>query len=124
MKKLFVVLMAIVTLLTVASCKKDEEVTDYGTAVAGVYTGKLMYGTQTVEDAYVVTITRISSTVVSMYANFLNGSANFNVSKNGSVYSLVSETEYNITSTVSGNQLTVSYLTVGDLMFTFSGKKD
>ena len=126
MKKIVVLLLALATILPIASCKKDNtETSDYATAVSGVYTGKLLYGTETVKDAYVVTLSRISSTVVSMSADFLDGDVtNFNVTKSGNTYSLSSESVYNITTTVSGKQLNISYLTTGGYMFSFSGTKD
>lgn len=127
-KSLILALVGAACLFLTASCDKEEgqSSTDFGRAVAGVYTGKLLYGTEIIEDAYVVRLNRVSSTVVTMYADFFGDdlSANFNISKDGNVYSLYSATVYNMTTTVSGKQMTLNYLTTGGNMYTFSGAKD
>lgn len=130
MKRFVALFLALATAMTVLSCEvvnPDPEPVindDYGTIVSGVYTGKLHYGTETIEDAYVVRISRVSKTVVTMTAEFLDGSANFNVTKTGETYTLSSETVYNINTTIAGKQIHISYLTTGGYMFTFSGVKD
>lgn len=126
MKKLLsYAVLACFAVLSVLACSKDDSVpTDDSSAVAGVYTGKLLYGTDVIEDAYVVSINKISSNVVSVSADFLDGSMNFNVQKTSSGYNLVSETIYNIQMTVSGKTLTVNYQTTGGYMFTFQGIRD
>jgi rhs element vgr protein len=107
------------------SCSKDiDSPSDDSAAVAGVYTGQLMYGTEVTEDAYVVSVTKISSNVVSVHADFFDGSVNFNVQKTASGYNLVSSTVYNIQITVYGNMMTINYTTTGGYMLTFQGKRD
>lgn len=123
-KWLWYAVLACATMLSVLACTKDSEYSDDASAVAGVYTGKLLYGTSVVEDAYVISVGRISSSVVSVTADFLNGSMNFNVQKTSSGYNLVSETIANIQMTVSGKALTVNYQTTGGYMFTFQGTRD
>ena len=131
MKKITFLILALVSaafLVLTTGCEKAEGQgsTDYGRTVAGVYTGKLLYGTEIIEDAYVVRLNRVSSTVVTMYADFFGDDlcANFNISREGNVYSLYSATVYNMTTTVSGKQITINYLTTGGNMYTFSGAKD
>lgn len=127
MKRFVAFVLGLATLLvTSVACQKNDDAVsgDYATAVSGVYTGKLQYGTETIKDAYVVTIGKVSNTVVAMTADFLQGSANFNVIKNGSTYSLVSETVGDINTTISGKDIVISYKTTGNYFFTFTGQKD
>lgn len=126
MKKILSVLCLAIALVSFNSCNKSDspESKDYGTAVSGTYTGKLTAGTVVVEDAYVVYIKRISSTVVSMTADFLDGSANFNVEKSGDNFILSSETVYNITTTVANKSLYVTYKSQSGNLISFTGQKD
>lgn len=122
-------ILALCCILPLVSCgddwgAPDSNPSDLSGHVAGVYTGQLKYGTEVVEDAYVVTITRLSSSVVSMDAKFLDTEYNFNVTKEGNVYTLSSATVYNITTTVSDKQMTLNYLTKGGYMYTFLGTRD
>lgn len=103
------------------SCTKES---DSSSGIEGVYTGQLLYGTEVVEDAYVVSITRVSSEVVSVNAEFFNGSLNFNVQKTANGYNLVSSTVYNVQITVYGKMLTINYQSSGGSMLTFQGKRD
>lgn len=126
MKRFVAFVLGLATLLvTSVACHKTDDVSgDYASIVSGVYTGKLQYGVETIRDAYVVTIGKVSNTVVTMTADFLQGSANFNVVKNGSTYSLVSETVWDINTTISGKDIVISYQTTGNYFFTFTGRKD
>ena len=114
--------------LSFVSCGGDDEkenVTDNAGAVAGIYTGKLKVGSSIVEDAYVVTITRISSTVVKVTADFYNGgNANYNVSKEGAQYIFSSESSSGINISVTGKAITMSFLNQGNTMTTFTGSRD
>lgn len=125
-KYLAILMMAVMPLFVFQSCGSDDHSDlDDGAAVAGVYTGKLLYGTTVVEDAYVVHINRVSSSVVSVSADFLSGSMNFNVEKvKDNIYNLISETSYGINIVVSGSTLTINYQTKSDYIFTFQGVKD
>lgn len=109
------------------SCSDDDEEpnTDGSGSVAGTYSGKLLYGTETIEDAYVVTIKKVTSSVVTVYADFLDDEGmNCNVSQSGGTYTLVNEAQPNISITVYGNTISISYLTAGGWMYTFNGRKD
>lgn len=103
------------------SCTKES---DSSSGIEGVYTGQLLYGTEVVEDAYVVSIYKVSSEVVSVNADFFNGSLNFNVQKTANGYNLVSSTVYNVQITVYGKMLTINYQSNGGSMLTFQGKRD
>ncbi len=117
-----------VGVMTSCSDDDDEPQTDNGTAVAGTYSGRLSYGTTIVEDAYIVTISRVTSSVVTVYAGFLDKvydeGLNCNVSQSNGTYTLVNEAQPNISITVYGNTINISYLTGGGLMYTFNGQKD
>lgn len=121
-KNLLLILLVALCIPFVSSCHKEE--IDYGSIVSGTYTGKLLYGTETIEDAYVVSVSRVSSTVASVYADFFEGSLSFNIEKGASGYNLVSETVYNVDITVYGKDITINYKTKGGYMFTFRGSKD
>lgn len=123
-------IMLIFISVSIVSCGKDEENNDpsisTADAVAGVYTGQLSYNGEIVEDAYVVTVTKISSSVVHLNANFYgnSGGENFNVVYSNGQYIISSATAYNITITITGKIMTLSYLTQGGLLYDFRGSKD
>lgn len=116
------ILIAILGITLFAACEKDDS--DFGKEVSGTYTGQLKYGTEIREDAYVVTVSRVSNDVVSMSAKFLDGSKNFNVEKVTNGYNLYSETVYNFNCTVNKKTITVNYKSNGGQMLTFQGTKD
>ena len=93
---------------------------------AGVYTGKLKVGTNVTADAYVVTVTKVSSSVVKVTADFYtdNGSENYNVTKEGNQYILSSESSSGINITVTGKAMTISFLNNAGSMTTFTGTRD
>lgn len=105
------------------SCSKDNG--DYASAVSGIYTGKLSVNNTVIEDAYVVSVNRISSTVVSVSAKFYpEGSENYNVEYSNGQYLFKSETSNNITINVIGKNMTISYLNVSGYITTFNGQRD
>ncbi len=108
----------------VACQKGDTNDGDLAGKVSGTYTGKLKYGTEVVEDAYVVNISKVSSSVVSVSADFLNGSAKFNVEKSSNGFNLISETIYNINISIYEKTVTINYKTEGGYMLTFQGTRD
>lgn len=129
--KLTYLLMALTMVMSFAftSCgdKEDEpSASDPGTAVSGVYTGQLKRGTVILNDAYVVRVTRVSSSVATVQADFYGdtGSANYNVTANGSMYVLSSATDSNITISVSGKSISVTYTNSAGALLTFTGVKD
>ena len=139
--RLLAILMAAVTfssIFTFTSCNKDEDKenslytdstvgnTDAGTYVSGTYTGKLVSGGEVIRDAYVVTITRISSSVVKVNADLFNGSVNFNVSSSNGQYILSnSDSEYSqVNISIQGKSLTITFLNIYGTITTFTGYKD
>ncbi len=113
---------------SLSSCGEDDKENlnpDNASAISGTYIGKLSYGTMLVEDAYIVAISRLSSNVVSMSADFL-GSEEFryNIIKEGNVYSLVNEGIFDINATITGNFLIIDYNTSSGNMLTFKGTKE
>ena len=107
---------------------KDDEILDFASQVAGVYTGKLKVDSRVIEDAYVVTVTKISSTVVKVTANFYssstNNSENFNVEKTGSLYIFTSASSSGQSISVTGKEITISFINGLGGMTTFTGTKD
>jgi hypothetical protein len=109
----------------------DPDPVDFGTAVSGVYIGKLKMDNQVVEDAYVVTVTRIASKVAKVAADFYpqtsgggQGSANYNIEQVGSQYVFTSESSSGITISVASKTISISFLNQAGGMTTFTGVKD
>ena len=116
----------LLTGLTFAACSDDDgEDIDVAKRISGVYSGKLMTGSTTLDDAYVVTISKISNTVVSLRADFLPGNAqNFNVTSIGGQYILDTSTLSNISISVTGKKLIISYTNIYGNLVVFNGQRD
>lgn len=129
--KIFKYLIAMVAMMmcvcTFTSCGHKEDVpTDCASAVKGVYTGKLTIDNVVIEDAYVVYVSKISSTVVNVQADFYgdDDSENFNVVYENGQYLFLSETSANINITVTGKNMNLNYLNTGGYIVHFSGVRD
>ena len=120
---LSMLMIVLITSLSFVSCGDDD---DFSASIAGVYTGKLKVGTNVTADAYVVTVTKVSSSVVKVTADFYtdNGSENYNVTKEGNQYILSSESSSGINITVTGKAMTISFLNNAGSMTTFTGTRD
>ena len=118
-------MIVLISSLSFVSCGDDDDETS-GASIAGVYTGKLKVGTNVTADAYVVTVTKVSSSVVKVTADFYtdNGSENYNVTKEGNQYILSSESSSGINITVTGKAMTISFLNNAGSMTTFTGTRD
>ena len=108
------------------SCGDDDESnTDYASQVAGVYTGKLTVDNTVIQDAYVVNVDKISSTVVKVSAAFYpNGSENYNVTNSNGQFLFTSDSSSDINISVTGKSMTVSFLNKNMKMTIFNGKRD
>lgn len=124
LKRLFAAIILILSLSFITGCEKSNQPKTAADAVAGIYSGKLSYGAEVLQDAYVVRIVKMTSNVVTIYADFLNGSKNYNVVPRSGIYVISSETDPNITASVSGKSLTISYITSSKLLATFYGERD
>ena len=128
MKQFRILSMLMIVLISFVSCGFvfDESCGDFSASIAGVYTGKLKVGTNVTADAYVVTVTKVSSSVVKVTADFYtdNGSENYNVTKEGNQYILSSESSSGINITVTGKAMTISFLNNAGSMTTFTGTRD
>ena len=120
---LSMLMIVLISSLSFVSCGDDDDETS---SIAGVYTGKLKVGTNVTADAYVVTVTKVSSSVVKVTADFYtdNGSENYNVTKEGNQYILSSESSSGINITVTGKAMTISFLNNAGSMTTFTGTRD
>lgn len=125
---LSMLMIVLISSLSFVSCGDDDDETsgDFSASIAGVYTGKLKVGTNVTADAYVVTVTKVSSSVVKVTADFYthNGSENYNVTKEGNQYILSSESSSGINITVTGKAMTISFLNNAGSMTTFTGTRD
>lgn len=125
-KFLLTLVFAVISCVSFVSCSDDDDNLnqDMASQVAGVYTGKLTINDEVIEDAYVVTVTRINSSVVSVSAKFLNESENYNIVYENGQYKFKSATINNINIVVTGKNINVSYLTNGGWMANFFGTRD
>lgn len=126
-KFLLTLAFAVISCVSFVSCSDDDDDNlnqDMASQVAGVYTGKLTINDEVIEDAYVVTVTRINSSVVSVSAKFLNESENYNIVYENGQYKFKSATINNINIVVTGKNINVSYLTNGGWMANFFGTRD
>ena len=118
---LSMLMIVLISSLSFVSCGDDDDETsgDFSASIAGVYTGKLKVGTNVTADAYVVTVTKVSSSVVKVTADFYtdNGSE-------GNQYILSSESSSGINITVTGKAMTISFLNNAGSMTTFTGTRD
>ena len=85
MKFLPMLLITLAMSICMVSCSDDDDKDpanqDYAEQVSGVYTGQLSVNNTVIQDAYVVRVSRISSTVVQVSAEFFeDGHENYNVS--------------------------------------------
>lgn len=120
-------LLVVISMGVFAGCgdDKDEPEMDAASSVMGVYTGKLRVDNKVIEDAYVVTVVKITSSVVRVSAAFYSeGGANYNVKLEGSQYVFSSETSSGINISVLGKSMTLTFLNNGGTMTTFTGTKD
>lgn len=109
-----------------SSCDKDDdEKSDLASSVSGIYTGKLSIGSTVIEDAYVVMITKISSTIVRVDADFYaDGHKNYNVKDAGSQIVLEDSTDTLTNISISGKSISISFLNENNTMTKFIGIKD
>lgn len=133
MKRLGIFVVAIIcTCMAFISCEKEEQTKteDFSThAIAGNYVGTLSalgYADEP-QRAY-VTLTRRSSDVVSFEISCENfdinpDPVNLIVSDKKGVVTLVSESAYSISGSISNGILNVTFI-IGSDTFVFSGKKD
>ncbi|MCM1107584.1 MAG: hypothetical protein NC388_00865 [Clostridium sp.] len=125
---------ALITSFVMAGCSNDDDesqagvtetVIDLSDAVSGVYSGKLSMGSEVVNDAYIVTITRVTSTAVHVKANFFGEDpVVFNVEKLGNQYVLTNTSNYNnVSMYVSNGTLNINYVNVLGAMMAYVGNK-
>ena len=97
---------------------------DLADRVAGAYSGKLTLGSEVLEDAYIIKVTKLTSTTVSVDAPFFGGEKyNFNLEQQGNQILFTNSTMQNLSMVVMGSQMTVNYLSGGGNMLTYIGTK-
>lgn len=123
--RIMLLLAVLVSAFAFSSCggDDDEPEQDYGSKIAGQYAGKLESNNTVLADAYVVSITRVSNTVVTVHADFLSKSENFNVTLSNGIYYLKNETAGYINLSVRGDNLSASYTNKYGSLVTFEGKR-
>lgn len=125
LKRFLMVMMAVLAMSAMTACGgDDDEPANYAKAIAGTYIGEMTASGYVLDDTYIVEVTEISNTVVTVTAPlFSDGYARFNVTKNGSVYTLSTATQDNMTLTIQGKNMTFAFLNNAGTMTTFSGKR-
>lgn len=101
--KLMAMLLMIVTMsvpMTSCGSDDDDDPKDPASKITGVYTGKLVSDGYVIDDAYAVTVERVSTSVVLVTAPdiFSTTTRNYNVEYNNGIYTL---TNSNYMSTLS-----------------------
>lgn len=129
LKSYFCVLLMLCAGVSLAACSDDDDDTataDYGSKVAGVYTGTLSSNGYVIDDAYVVRVTRVSNTVVQVSARFFGDDEkyNFNVDYVNGQYVFRSSNMSNINFAVNGKILSISYTNVSGSLVNFTGSRD
>ena len=127
MKYVSMLLIMLTMSISMISCGSDDDdpTNDYASAVAGVYTGKLTINNNVVKDVYTVRVDKISSTAVCVSAEFYSeGSENYNISYVNGQYMFKSESSVNITITVTGKVMNISYLGGNGYLYTYNGSRD
>ena len=126
MKYLSMLFMMMAMTICMTSCSDDDDPTsDYASAISGVYTGKLTVNGSVIEDAYVVRVEKISSTVVCVRAAFYsNGEENYNITYQNGQYIFESESSVNITITVTGKAINISFLNKDGSITNFNSVRD
>lgn len=107
------------------SGKDDNPVVTLADRVAGTYSGRLMLGTDVREDAYIVTVTKLTDNTVKVAARFFGdaGSENFNLSESSNQIVFTNSTISNFSMYVTGNSMVINYLSNGGNMLTYTGTK-
>ncbi|MBO5399236.1 MAG: type IV secretion protein Rhs [Alistipes sp.] len=128
LKFLLILATALFSCSSFMGCEKDNDGTasgDFASQIEGVYSGQLMLNNNVLQDAYIVTVRRIKSTVVEVYADFYSdGSENYNVEYINGQYHLKSETSGSVTITVVGKNINISFLNSNKSMTTYFGTRD
>jgi len=92
--------------------------------VSGTYSGRLKLGEDILEDAYIVSISKLTNTTVAVSAGFLGNQAmNFNLTESGNQIQFSNATLSNFSMFATGNSITINYLSAGGNMLTYTGSK-
>lgn len=109
------------------SCGSDDEgveTPNLSEAIAGTYVGEMTTGGYVLDDTYIVYVSPISNTVVSVSADLFDEIAKFNVTEQSGVYTLKSSSYDNINISIQGRSMTMTFLNNGGTMTTFVGSRD
>lgn len=130
----FLMMLLFVTTMSVVftGCKKDEKedlvipptpTLSLADQAAGTYVGQLKLGSQVIQDAYAVQVTKLNDTSVKVSANFLSEATNFNLTQGANQINFVNSTLSYVTIYVTGTTLNASFLNKNNTMTTFMGNK-
>lgn len=105
------------------SCSKNN--TDPASVVEGKYAGKLLVDNELVDDTYVVSVERVSSTVVTISAKlFPDGSDNYNVEYSNGKFLFKSSTSKDMNISVTGKNMMICFYSSSDRLTIFDGRRD
>lgn len=126
-KTLFLVIFTLSLSAGMTSCGSDDEgveTPNLSEAIAGTYVGEMTTGGYVLDDTYIVYVSPISNTVVSVSADLFDEIAKFNVTEQSGVYTLKSSSYDNINISIQGRSMTMTFLNNGGTMTTFVGSRD
>ncbi len=130
----YVSILLMVLTVGLVSCGSDDSgnsgtdanpVVTLADRVTGTYSGRLMLGGEVRQDAYIVTVTKLTDKTVKVSANFFGdkGEENFNLSESSNQILFTNSTISNFSMYVTGNSMVINYLSNGGNMLTYTGTK-
>lgn len=132
---LMAVVMAVTLSVGLASCgddKKDDKpeptpdpvVLSLADMVSGTYSGRLTLGDEVKADAYIIDITKLTSTTVAVKAKFFGDDPmNFNLSQVNGLVIFSNATLSNFDMSYTNGSIVINYLSNGGNMLTYRGSK-
>ena len=130
----YVSILLMVLTVGLVSCGSDDSgnsgtdanpVVTLADRVTGTYSGRLMLGGEVRQDAYIVTVTKLTDKTVKVSAKFFGdkGEENFNLSESSNQILFTNSTISNFSMYVTGNSMVINYLSNGGNMLTYTGTK-
>lgn len=130
--KYFTMLMMVLSIgMTVTSCGDDDDEPtppdpqSLADRVKGTYSGKLTSGSNVLEDAYIVKITKQTDNTVTVEAKFFgdDGGMNFNLSESNGIINFSNSGLSNLTMYMTSGTLIITYKANSGNMLTYTGTR-
>lgn len=137
--KFSMMLLAVAFSMSFISCGSDDKSDDGSVTapvatpvsladrVSGTYSGQLTLGTSVREDAYIIKITKLTDSTVSVWAKFfpddVDNTMNFNLSESAGQIVFSNQSISDFSMYLTGSTLIINYLSNGGNMLTYTGTK-